>query len=350
MTPSEASTIINSVFGLAPAGDESPDSAVAVVSRLAYSGRIIEFLCAIRDNPALVKHCAPMSYRHPLGFEKIVLMDAQPQFLLRMHAWRPGGEPGVEHIHNHRFMMATAVLRGYYNLQVFQPCRSGTPMVEYRETTGTDGRSWCLDTVGIRNLQLLTSARVSHGGGYALAADALHRVTVPNGTLCITLFLAALASTGVAPQTRIFSAPGNDVPAQTQVKPLSGDEYRRWLDKITEDLTALPKSCPSPLLDHGAVVRIQAREVINDHRGNPACFLVWIRQLDRPWRSLRPHEEVALHIEYPSATQDTRESGLADVTNDGPVQPSFLPQFTNGRLVQLFPRFNFAARHSPNTR
>lgn len=238
MTPPEASTIINTVFGLAPVGDESPDSAVAVVSRLAYSGRIIEFLCAIRDNPALVKHCASMSYQHPLGFEKIMLIDAQPQFLLHLHTWRPGGEPGVEHVHNHRYMMATAVLRGSYDLQVFQPSASGTPMVEYRETTGPDGGTWCLDTVGIRNLRQLTSARVSQGGGYALASDALHRVTVPRGTLCITLFLAALASAGLASQTRVFTAPGSGTPAQTKTKPMSADEYRRRLDKITEDLTA----------------------------------------------------------------------------------------------------------------
>ncbi len=241
MMPFEASTIVRSVFGLAPAGDESPDSAVAVVSRLAHSGRIIEFLCTIRDNPALVNHCAAMSYQHPLGFEKIMLVDAQPQFLLRMHAWRPGGEPGVEHVHNHRFMMATAVLRGHYDLQVFQPCRFGTPMVEYRETTAPDGRTWCLDTVGIRHLRLLANARVGQGSGYALAADALHRVTVPSGTLCITLFLAALASDGFVPQTRVFTAPEDGVPAQMRVKPLSGDEYRRRLDKITEDLAALPK-------------------------------------------------------------------------------------------------------------
>lgn len=237
MMPSETSTIIHSVFGIAPAGDESPDSAVAMVSRLAHSGRIIEFLCAIRDNPALVKHCAPMSYDHPLGFEKIMLIDAQPRFLLRIHAWRPGGEVGVEHVHNHRFMMATTVLRGCYDLQVFQPCALGTPMVEYRETTGPDGRSWRLDTVGTRHLRVLTSARVSQGGGYALTADALHRVTVPSGTLCITLFLAALASAGIAPQTRVFAPSGNDASTQPRMKPLSRDEYRRRLDKITEDLT-----------------------------------------------------------------------------------------------------------------
>ena len=319
MTPSEARTIISSVFGLAPAGDESPDSAVAVVSLLAYSGRIAEFLCAIRDTPALVKHCAPMSHRHPLGFEKIMLIDAQPQFFLRMHAWRPGGEPGVEHVHNHRFMMATAVLRGCYDLQIFQPCRLGMPMVEYRETTGPDGRTWCLDNIGIRHLRLLTSARVSRGGGYALAADALHRVRVPGDTLCITLFLGALASAGVAPQTRVFAAPGNGAPAQTQMKPFSGDEYRRRLDKIAEDLASLPKFCPSPLLDHGAVVPVQAREAFNDHSRNPACFLVWTWQLDRSWRSLWPHKEVALHIEYLSTTPDTWESGLTHVTDDGSV-------------------------------
>lgn len=305
MMPSDASAIVDSVFGLVPAGDESPDGAVAVVSRLAYSGRIIEFLCAIRDNPPLVEHCAAMSYQHPLGFEKIMLVDAQPQFHLRLHAWRPGSEPGVEHVHNHRFMMATAVLRGGYDLQVFQPCNFGAPMVEYRETTGPDGRSWCLDTVGIRHLQLLTNARVSQGSGYALAADALHRVTVPSGTLCITLFLAALASDGVAPQTRVFTAPGNGTPAQTRMKPLTGDEYRRRLDKITKDLAALPRSRPSRLPDDVEVVRVQAVEVFKVHYRNPTCILIWTRQFDRSRRPRWPHKEVALHIEYLSATPDT---------------------------------------------
>jgi hypothetical protein len=207
---------------------------------IANSSRIISFLSAIRDSAPSVAHCAPLSHRHPLGFEKIMLIDAEPHFILRLHAWRQGSERGVEHVHNHRFMMATAVLRGHYDMQVFRPSTAGIPVVEYRESTGPDGKTWCLDPVGAARLQLLTSARISQGSVYGLAVDALHRVTVPSGTLCITLFLATLASSGIAPTTRVFTAPGQPTAAQTRVKPLSGDDYRRLLDGIVEVLTALP--------------------------------------------------------------------------------------------------------------
>jgi hypothetical protein len=187
----------------------------------------------INDADAAEK-CARHSYLHPLGFHKLMLINAAPAFELRLHVWWPDAPPGVDHIHNHRFAFASAVVRGGYNMRIFQTDPAGQPMYEYHENVSPDG-GWQLTPVGPARLGLLTSVNLEPGASYALAANALHRVDVAPGDLCVTLLLRTECATGLA--TRVFAEPGQAVAASIPIKETSTEDYREQLDALLGELT-----------------------------------------------------------------------------------------------------------------
>ena len=204
---------------------------------LAGGEQLPGIISAIRDDPAAVRRCAAQSLRHPLGHDKIMLIDTDPSFRLRIHAWWPSRTPGAEHVHHHRFGLATTVLRGQYDMQIFQRATSGLQMIEYRQNASADSEEWYLHPAGIAHLRLLTTARVVAGASYTLPPDALHRVIVPRDGLCLTLFLAVVANVDLSVETRVFASPESDAPALVNSPALTEDDYRRRLDAIIGELT-----------------------------------------------------------------------------------------------------------------
>jgi hypothetical protein len=237
MTPPEVISILASGLPSDPLVNQAPDAAMTVLRRITHDGQIGELLRGIRDDPSAA-HCAALSYRHPLGFESILLIDEQPGFRLRLHVWWPDDEPGVEHVHNHRFMLATVVLLGRYDMQIYQPSAAGLQMDEYRERSVPDGKTWHLEHVGLTGLRPLTSVSVGKGSGYALATDVLHRVRVPEGTLCVTLFLTTPAVPARPSDTRVFAAAGTAAPVQSGTRALPLQDYKLRLDTISAELAS----------------------------------------------------------------------------------------------------------------
>lgn len=238
MTPSEVTSVLKAAT--APANEDRLSCGADALARLAGSGYLPELLHAIRDDANVASHCAEMSYRHPLGFDKMVLIDATPSFLLRLHAWWPESQPEVEHIHNHRFGVASAVLCGYYDMQVFQRSSTGMPMTEYRERTGSDKGTWVLESLGAVRLEPVIKARIGRGAHYALTRDAMHAVTVPQGSLCITLFLAVPDTVGIRSETRVFARAGCTARRPGISRGLATDQYRKQLDAVAAELTLSP--------------------------------------------------------------------------------------------------------------
>jgi hypothetical protein len=248
MTPAEAARLVRATLDGNSSGDRGTKALVSLMSSVSLP----EFLASIRDSAQIVSHSAPMSHRHPLGFDKIMLLDASPAFLLRLHTWWPGDHYGVEHIHNHRYEVASAVIRGCYDMQVFEEAAGGVHMTEYYERSTPDDDEWVMKAHRNVRLRPTISVRIGQGSGYTLTADALHRVTVPQEELCITLFLALPGVAGVAPGTRIFALP--DVTARgLRVKhTYTADEYQRQLDKVIALLSRLPNEFRVPaILHHG---------------------------------------------------------------------------------------------------
>ena len=182
----------------------------------------------LRDNAHAARH-AGLSYTHPLGFEKIILIDAEPDYALRVHAWWPTGTPEIEHVHNHRFGFASTILAGGYTMRTFAISPDGDDVAEYREQTAETPPAWRLERVGENRLIVASESRLGRGAHYALAAQTLHQVDVTPGTLCITMFLQTKV---IATATRVFAQPGRHEPPLRAKKPMSVQSYRAQLDAV----------------------------------------------------------------------------------------------------------------------
>lgn len=208
--------------------------AAAEVAVLGQRTRILELLGWVRADPAALAACAALSYRHPLGFDNLGLIDAAPRFSLRLHLWRPGGSRSAEHVHNHRFGFASVLLRGSYEMRIFRPGQTGTPVTEYREGLANRAAGWRLDRVGEAHVRQLAGLTLHQGSSYWIGPQTLHRVEVPPAYLCCTLFLETAS---VAPTTRVFTAPGLAVQASTPRRTFSPDDYARGIDVVIAELT-----------------------------------------------------------------------------------------------------------------
>jgi hypothetical protein len=214
--------------------ERTKKAALEATSALAKPGRFIELLRLLHGDLQMVETCARQSYLHPLGFHKLMLVNAPPLFELRCHVWWPDSSPGADHVHDHRFSFISAVVRGGYQMEVFKTDPAGVPALEYQEI-GSPGTGWHLNPIGITRLRLLFSTQHEQGTSYALEADALHRVIVPPGNLCITLVLRT-ALTGS--KTRVFANPSHVAPAKIPVRVMSGDDYRRQLEALLIELAS----------------------------------------------------------------------------------------------------------------
>jgi len=217
------------------AGRSHSAAALESTSSLAHSPHLTQLLRSLIDDTEAAERCANWSYLHPLGFHKLMLVNAAPLFDLRLHVWWPDSQPGVDHIHNHRFALASAIVRGGYNMQLFQADPDGAPMMEYREMISPDG-GWNLTPVGPAGLRQLTSVNLGPGASYGLATSALHRVDVVPGSLCVTLVLRTTHAADLA--TRVFARPGQAVSRSIPAREMSRNSYRRQLAALVGELTS----------------------------------------------------------------------------------------------------------------
>lgn len=180
--------------------------------------------------PDRCERYARLSYRHALGFEKIVLMDGAPQYMLRAHVWRPsdgGADSGpAEHVHNHRFAFASSVMRGELAMTVFGPDPSGTAMSRFREELSPGDEGWVLSGAGEDRLGVTSELHLTAGVDYFLSPDALHHI-LPAAHLETVTFCLETAS--VRQRTDVYAPLGAPVPARLPKRPLSPAAYKEAL-------------------------------------------------------------------------------------------------------------------------
>jgi hypothetical protein len=182
-----------------------------------------------------VASCASRSFRHPLGFDKIMLLNCLPLFSLRIHVWPPSENFGAEHIHNHRFNFLSFAVRGGYTMETFQAgSNGGAVMTEYQEALTQDG-SWELRPLGDAYIQPLNTIVIKQGSGYELRADTLHKVIVPPRAMCMTVFLQ---TTPTRTTTRVFTGPKESAPIRSRKETLSAAAYRCKLETIASELVS----------------------------------------------------------------------------------------------------------------
>lgn len=227
-THSGVAAVLHDILSRPSADPGPPKGLLDAVSSLAQPGELTELLLSLCKDDQAVAACAARSFRHPLGFDKLTLIDALPQYMLRIHAWWPGSDVGVDHIHNHRFDFVSSVVCGGYDMQVYERDQGGSPMIEFQEQVSPD-RGWRLQRIGISRLRQLSCIRLNGGAGYGLSAEALHRVVVRRSAPCVTLFCQSAMSRSM---TDVFVSPDNETLAQTPKKALTAEAYSQQLQMI----------------------------------------------------------------------------------------------------------------------
>jgi hypothetical protein len=203
-----------------------------MISAMARPGELAELLRSISKDDRAIYTCAKRSFRHPLGFDKLTIIDALPLFVLRVHAWWPGAENSVDHVHNHRFSFVSSVVSGSYDMQIYEKDPNGSPVVEYEEEVSSE-QGWRLQRVATTRIRSLSTIRLQQGASYALPAETLHRVAVKQEAPCVTLLLQTKISRST---TQVFIRQDDPIPVSTPKEPFSYEHYQKQIEWIMQAL------------------------------------------------------------------------------------------------------------------
>ncbi|WP_107059050.1 hypothetical protein [Streptomyces sp. NRRL B-1347] len=171
-------------------------AARAVVAELGSPGRLSALVAELASGLGDPSGCALLSYRHVLGFDKLLLVGTGSRHMLRAHVWHPGTlRAGREDIHNHRSPLASYVVRGRLGMELYETAGDGTlTAARYRESLSARVNDWLLEPAGRARLRLTQTAEYAAGSGYALSSYALHRAWCASPGPTVTLFLETGAS------------------------------------------------------------------------------------------------------------------------------------------------------------
>ncbi|MFR0356325.1 hypothetical protein [Streptomyces sediminimaris] len=214
-------------------------AARSVVAELGPAERLVELVTDLASGAGDPRGCARLSYRHVLGFDKLLLIDGGPRHMLRAHLWHHGsGAIGEEDVHNHRSALASYVVRGRLSMELYEAAGDaaggGVPATRYEESLSGGTADWLLSPAGPARLRLTQVGQYAAGSAYALPAHTLHRAWCDADVPTVTLFL----ETGPRrrPRTDVFTAAGPH-PAAVAKVPLGVDDYLRALNGLAELLT-----------------------------------------------------------------------------------------------------------------
>ncbi|MEU6144000.1 hypothetical protein ABZ848_27065 [Streptomyces sp. NPDC047081] len=219
----------------APPEHELVAAARSVVAELGSPDRLLELIAELASGEGDPEGCARLSYRHVLGFDKLLLIDGGPRHMLRAHLWHPGaGAIGKEDIHNHRSPLASYVVRGRLAMELYDVSGGGDGTVaaaRYEESLEVGSADWLLEPAGPARLRLTHVGQYAAGSAYALPAHTLHRAWCETVEPTVTLFLETGSER--RPHTDVFTAAGPHPGAVAKVA-LTVDEYLGALNSLAE--------------------------------------------------------------------------------------------------------------------
>ncbi|MBX6769381.1 MAG: hypothetical protein IRY90_19885, partial [Actinomadura rubrobrunea] len=187
MNLAELSTWLSSTIGAA--GADTHDRLRTALAPFCSSDTASDLLNAALDDDQWMDAMARASYRHPNGFDKIVLLSTDA-FQLRLHVWgqdRPEAES--ENIHNHRWDFSSVILLGGYRYQEFTADGGTSQFYVYTYNSRRGVPSYSLEPLGRRGLSCCFDAHLRAGTSYTLSSEVFHRVATPPGRLTASLVL-----------------------------------------------------------------------------------------------------------------------------------------------------------------
>ncbi|MFD9910742.1 hypothetical protein, partial [Streptomyces sp. NPDC059063] len=204
-------------------------------------GRLLALITELASGLGDPSGCAALSYRHVLGFDKLLLVDVGSRHLLRAHIWHPGSlRAGREDIHNHRSPLASYVVRGRLGMELYETMEpygaaadGGVAAARYRESLSDEESDWLLEPAGRARLRLTQTAEYEAGSGYALSPYALHRAWCASPGTTVTLFLET--GTDRRRYTDVFTGDDEGTRAEAYAKePMEVAEYLGELRTLAE--------------------------------------------------------------------------------------------------------------------
>lgn len=217
-------------------------AARSVVTELGSPDRLLELIADLASGEGDPEGCARLSYRHVLGFDKLLLIDGGPRHMLRAHVWHPGaGAIGEEDIHNHRSALASYIVQGRLAMELYEVGDDGDGVGgiaadRYEESLAGRSADWVLKPAGPARLRLTHVGQYAAGSSYALPAHTLHRAWCDTDAPTVTLFLETGA--GRRRHTDVFTAAGPHPGAVAKV-PLDVRDYLGALSDLAGRLRAL---------------------------------------------------------------------------------------------------------------
>jgi hypothetical protein len=175
------------------AADEALALQLAHTANPAWQAQLCQSLLT---NDAFASEVAARSYQHGNGFLKIVLLDRG--FKLRLHLWFPG-TTCEENIHDHRWSIASTILAGALNSEIWAAANDSTcdlQAQEYRYQAASTQQP--AQAVALTKTALRLAGKTCHGVGasYALPTATLHRICNHGQQLVATLMCSGPAISG----------------------------------------------------------------------------------------------------------------------------------------------------------
>ncbi|MFJ4784935.1 hypothetical protein [Streptomyces sp. NPDC088794] len=210
-------------------------AARSVVAELGMRERLLELIAELACGEGDPEQCARLSYRHVLGFDKLLLIDGGPCHMLRAHLWHRGsGAVGEEDIHNHRSPLASYIVLGRLAMELYEVERGdgdGFTAARYEESLDHGSADWLLEPTGPARLRLTHVGQYAAGSSYALPAHTLHRAWCETDGPTVTLFLETGSER--REHTDVFTSAGPHPGAVPKV-PLDAEEYLGALRGLAE--------------------------------------------------------------------------------------------------------------------
>jgi len=174
---------------LMDAGDDTREAA-DVLGGIRDRNQAPNILADVLANEERLAWVAERSYRHPNGFDRLVLhggVDARRT--VRLHIWWPDEPASVEQIHNHAWDFSSLLLAGSLRFELFQP---GGDIAKLHFRTGpprAGGSGYRMRALGQTRVSRVFDAQLPTSTVYTLDHRAFHRVarigTEPTATLIV---------------------------------------------------------------------------------------------------------------------------------------------------------------------
>lgn len=159
-----------------------PQALLTASEWLAAPENLPQLISAILHNEKASEKMLKESYYHQNGFDKIVLLSGK-DFKLRLHHFhaRPGHAP-MENIHDHRWAFASSIIRGGFNMHLFEEHPDGEEeRTLHNYHSAKVDQKYATEEIGKRRLKVIERLQYVAGDSYIMLPDELHSIIhIPN--------------------------------------------------------------------------------------------------------------------------------------------------------------------------